>query len=103
MPDGKITFSTDLDNEQLEKKLAKISEKIESIERDISGKRQARSQWEETAERLVVQLDAAQAKLYEMQTAAKGTFSDAQIGAQEETVKSLRSRWNEALSLRHLF
>ena len=98
MPDGNITFSTDLDTAKLEKKLSRITEKIESIERDIAGKQQARSPWAETVERLVVQLDAAKAKLFEMQNASKGTFSAEQINAQKETVNSLQHLWDSAQS-----
>lgn len=96
MPDGKITFSTDLDNKELEKNLAKIKRKIEDLERDISGKKASRNEFAKQSEELSVQLDIAKAKLYEMQTAAKGVFSTDQISEQKEMVDSLQYRWDSA-------
>ena len=43
MPDGKITFSTDLDNKQLEKKLTDLNQKIESSEKKLFDKREQQS------------------------------------------------------------
>lgn len=96
MPDGKITFSTDLDNKELEKSLAKIQRKIEDLENDISGKKASRNEFAKQSEELSVQLDIAKAKLYEMQTAAKGVFSTDQISEQKEMVDSLQYRWDSA-------
>lgn len=98
MSEGSITFSTDLDNSKLEKELSKVSNKIEKIERDISGKSAEKSKWVQSAQELGVQLDSAKAKLYEMQTASKGVFSAEQISMQKETVNSLQSMWNAAES-----
>ena len=43
MPDGTITFRTDLDNAKLEKDLAKVTKKIETIEGRLSRKTDAQS------------------------------------------------------------
>ena len=43
MPDGKITFSTDLDNKQLEKKLSDLNKKIESSEKKLYDKKEQQS------------------------------------------------------------
>lgn len=98
MSDGSITFRTDLDNSKLEKELSKVSKKVESIERDISGKSAEKSRWLQSAQELGVQLESAKAKLFEMQSAAKGVFSAEQISMKKETVNSLQSQWNAAES-----
>lgn len=96
--DGSIVIESKLDNAQAEKDLDRLTKKIENIEREISGKQAEKSKWAQSAEELGVQLDSAKAKLYEMQTAAKGVFSAEQISMQKETVNSLQSRWNAAES-----
>ena len=96
--DGSIVIESKLDNAQAEKDLDRLTKKIENIERDISGKQVEKAKWVQSAEELGVQLDSAKAKLYEMQTAAKGVFSAEQISMQKETVNSLQSQWNAAES-----
>lgn len=98
MADGKITFSTALDNKELERELSKLSKKIESIERDISGKQVEKSKWVKSAEELGAQLDSAKEKLFEMQAATKGAFSAEQINMQKETVASIQYQWDVAES-----
>lgn len=43
MPDGRITFSTDLDNKGLEKKLDGLTKKIESSEKELFDKKEQQS------------------------------------------------------------
>lgn len=96
--DGSIVIESKLDNAQAEKDLDRLTKKIENIEKEIYGKQVEKSKWVQSAEELGVQLDSAKAKLYEMQTAAKGVFSAEQISMQKETVNSLQSQWNSAES-----
>ena len=96
--DGSIVIESKIDNAQAEKELDRLTKRIENIEKEISGKQAEKSQWARSAEELGVQLDSAKAKLYEMQTAAKGVFSSDQISMQKETVNSLQSQWNAAES-----
>ena len=96
--DGSIVIESKLDNAQAEKELDRLTKRIENIEKEISGKQAEKSQWVQSAEELGVQLDSAKAKLYEMQTAAKGVFSAEQISMQKETVNSLQYQWNAAES-----
>lgn len=96
--DGSIVIESKLDNAQAEKELDRLTKRIENIEKEISGKQAEKSQWVQSAEELGVQLDSAKAKLYEMQTAAKGVFSAERISMQKETVNSLQSQWNAAES-----
>ena len=94
--DGSIVITAKVDNAQAEKELDRLTKKIENIEREISGKQAEKSKWVQSAEELGVQLDSAKAKLYEMQTAAKGIFSSEQISMQKEMVNSLQYQWNSA-------
>lgn len=96
--DGSIVIESKLDNAQAEKELDRLAKKIENIEKEISGKQAEKSKLVQSAEELGVKLDSAKAKLYEMQTAAKGVFSTEQISMQKETVNSLQSQWNAAES-----
>lgn len=98
MPDGKVVFETDLDNAKLEKELANLSKKIEKIEQKINDAKSDRAPLVEQAEKLGVRLDAAKAKLYEMQTASKGVFSAEQTRSQKEEVNRLQKSWNEVQS-----
>ena len=43
MADGRITFSTDLDNKGLEKKLSDLSKRIESAEKELFDKKEQQS------------------------------------------------------------
>lgn len=92
--DGHVIIKTDLDNSQLEKEYAKTVKKIEKLESGLSGKKTEKSALEQQSASLSVELDKANAKLYEMQNASKGAFSADAIKAQQETVASLQARFN---------
>lgn len=94
MPDGSITFSTALDNKELEKQLSSLTKKITTLENKIGQKQAIKLPLVEQSKQLSVQLDAASAKLYEMQSASKGAFSSEQIKEQKLHVSGLQSEWN---------
>jgi regulator of replication initiation timing len=94
MADGSITFSTALDNKELEKQLSSLTKKIGSIQDKLSQKTNERIPLVEQAQALGVELDAAKAKLYEMQVASKNTFSSEQIKDQQIHVSGLQREWN---------
>lgn len=94
MADGTITFSTALDNKELEKQLNGLTRKISTLEDKLSQKRSERTPMEEQAQRLGVQLDIAKAKLYEMQNASSDAFSPDLIREQQIRVNGLQSEWN---------
>lgn len=94
MPDGKITFSTALDNKELEKQLSSLTKKVSTLEDKIGQKQGERLPMTAQVEQLGVQLDVAKAKLYEMQNAATGAFSSEQIKDQKTNVSGLQSEWN---------
>ena len=95
MADGTITFSTALDNKQLEKELQSTLKKINSIEKSISEMGSGRNALAEQAKEMGAQLDAAKQKLYEMQSAAKGVYSKETIADQKTLVSGLQSEWNK--------
>lgn len=94
MNDGSITFSTALDNSQLEKDLQRTNRKIDSINQKIYQKQREQMPLVGQAKKLVAELDAAKAKLFQMQNASKGTFSADQIKEQNAYVSGLQSQWN---------
>lgn len=95
MHDGAVVFDTKLNNKQLEKDYAKTIRKIEDMEGEIAIKSARRNALAEQAKEMGVQLDIAKAKLYEMQSAAKGVFSTEEIQLQQENVSVLQSQWND--------
>lgn len=66
MSEGSITFSTALDNKQLEKDLAALTKKIEKKERDIARLRDKLTAGKEKSLFDAVELDAEKAKLQEI-------------------------------------
>lgn len=98
MADGSITFSTELDNDALEKELQSVKKKIASLEDSIGQKNAERLPLLEQSKQLGAELDIAKAKLYEMQNASSGAFSTEQINEQQESVKALQTQWNSVQS-----
>ena len=98
MDDGKIVFSTKLDNSDLEKDLSKLTKKIQSQEDQLTTKQKMRSPLVEQSKQLSLELDRAKMKLHEMQGAASNVFSKDQIAEQKENVASIQSKWNRVQS-----
>lgn len=98
MNDGKIVFSTKLDNSDLEKDLSKLTKKIQSQEDQLTTKQKMRSPLVEQSKQLSAELDRAKMKLHEMQSAASGVFSKDQLAAQKENVASIQSKWSRVQS-----
>lgn len=94
MSDGTITFSTALDNAQLEKELQKTNRKIDALNQKVYQKQREQMPLVAQAKQLCAELDAAKAKLFEMQTAPKGAFDTQAITDQNTRVKGLQSEWN---------
>ena len=95
MADGRVTIAVDADAKQAQKELDKVTQRINTIESNIQKMKSQRFPLAEKAAQLAAELDAANAKLYEMQNAAAGQYTAQQIAMQEENVKSLSSRYNE--------
>ena len=69
--DGYITYSTKLDNAQLEKDLAKSTKKVEQLEKKAQSNSAKRLPLAEQTKKLGAELDAAKMKLAELQEEAK--------------------------------
>jgi hypothetical protein len=93
MADGSITFSTALDNGQLEKQLQSLSKRIGSIEDKISQKQAERAPLAEQSKQLAADLDAAKARLEYMKSGQE-FFTGAQVKTQTEAIKGMESDWS---------
>lgn len=94
MSDGKVIFSTRLDNKELEKDLQKTYRKIEKYEQDIAVKTRLKDKYSKRSDFLSVRLDSEKAKLYDMKNAEPGAFTKEQIAEQAEMVSQLQKEWN---------
>ncbi len=92
--DGSVVIEANMNTSKAERDLAELKAKIEKLESSIKSDSDAKLGLEERARQMAVTLDAAKAKLYEMQTAAKGVYSKQDIADQKETVKVLQTEWN---------
>lgn len=117
MSDGSITFSTKLDNAQLEKELAEATKKIDVLEKKLAEARQKRDSANEQSVFGAAELDAEKAKLEQMKVnlqeirdAAKDTtlapdvraeakaqisVVKAEIAEQQQRVNALQREWNK--------
>ena len=91
MSDGKITFSTRIDNSQIEKDLAAAKRKIEQATASIKQAESAKLPLTQQAKELGAALDAAKEKLYTMQ---QGGAAKSAVTEQKENVKSLQFQWD---------
>ncbi len=80
MPDGRIIFETDLDNKGLEKKYAKISEKIDDSEKKLNDKK--------------IRQSALKTELKDALSEAKKT---------EDTISQINARISELQSIRDTY
>lgn len=92
--DGSIVIDTEIDDQKAQAELNRLEKKIDSLNQKIAQGNAAKSPLVMQAKELGVQLDAAKAKLAEMQSASTGSFSSDAIQAQNETVKSLQYQWD---------
>ena len=73
MPDGSITFETDLDNKEVEKKIKQTEQDIRQTEKRIERYKEAKLPLTEAAKELGAELDEAKRKLDELQSKQKAT------------------------------
>jgi hypothetical protein len=93
MPDGAITFSTALDNKELDKQLSGLTKKITNIEDRISQKRAERAPLAGQSKQLAAQLDAAKAHLEYMQSGEK-FFTSASFKDQQATIQATQKEFD---------
>ena len=83
MADGSVTFSTALDNKQLEKELASLTKKIEKDERTVAELQEKLDQTKKSSVLSAAELDAEKAKLQELKaqlTEIKAVAADKSLG-----------------------
>jgi hypothetical protein len=103
MPDGSLTFSTALDNKQLEKELSKATKKVEALEKKIAGKESAHNQMAEqlseindAAEKARTNVERLQKCLVESQTVTTGTDSSVNlVEALEKKISGKEAEHNQ--------
>jgi len=98
--DGSITFSTALDNSQLEKDLKQAERDVESLRRKVEQTSAKRSGIEEQMERADRAIDATKAKMRELAEAGELTPSvaerfNAQLEKQYEAQDRLNEKWQK--------
>ena len=90
MSDGSITFSTELDNKDLERELSKLKKEIRSLETDVSKNSNARSPLIEQAEQIEKSMAEARAEAerYRLEWMSGMAGADrGEIAAQEKAVQ----------------
>lgn len=95
MADGAVIIETDLDAENTYKKLARLENKIDSLNDKIQDKKAERLPMAEEAEKLGGLLDAAKAKLDQLMS-SDGTPEA--IEAAKEAVDSYQAQWNQTVA-----
>lgn len=98
MADGSVLVKVKADAAPASKELEKLERRIESIQSKIEKASNLRSPLVEQAAKLSVELDKANAKLYEMQQAASGKYSAQQLAEQKELARSLSAQFNSVQS-----
>lgn len=93
--DRRVLITFDADAAQAQKELERVQKSIQRIEEKIQKLNAMRTPLAKQAGELAAKLDAANAKLYEMQTATNRSFSTAQIEEQKENVKALQAEYNK--------
>lgn len=93
MSDGTIIINTRVDDEQAAKDLARLNRKIQKLEDQIYTKRRQQLPIVEQSREMAATLDAAKAKLAEMQS-GKEFFTTSQIGEQATLVKQMQKEWD---------
>ncbi len=114
MADGSITFSTKIDNSDAQKELAKIQREIQKLEKEIAKSEGAKLPLVKQAEELGAKLDAAKAKLADLQNQqaiadqalsgnnpqayidayAQKPVLDASVTTQRTEVADLQKKWD---------
>lgn len=92
--DGSIIVKAEVDNKKALADLARLEKKIDGLNTKITQAQDARFPLAERAQELSVLLDAAKAKLDEMQNAASGTYTTDQLAQQSETVRALQAEYD---------
>lgn len=90
---GSITFSTELDNKQLEKEYTAVVKKIEKLNSQINTAQSKRAPLVSQSTQIASTLDAAKARLEYMKSGQE-FFTSGSVNQQVAQVKSIQKDWN---------
>ena len=93
MADGSLIIKAEIDDKEAQTELNRLTKKIDTLNDKISDKKQQRMPLLEQSKQLAANLDAAKAKLAEMQSGNE-FVSSAALKEQEQTVASLQKEWD---------
>lgn len=91
--DGSIIIDTEIDNKKAQQELNRLNRKIQTLNDQIYVKQKQKIPLVEQAQQLGAELDAAKAKLNEMQTGGR-FYTSAHIQEQADTVNQLQKEWD---------
>lgn len=95
MADGSVIIGAEIDDKQAQTELNRLSKKIDALNNKIADKKQEKMPLVEQTKQLAANLDAAKAKLDQMQS-GKVFFTAESVKEQERTVKSLQKEYDAA-------
>lgn len=95
MADGKVIFSTELDNKALYRDLNKAVKDIDRLDGKISKLGAQKIQLEEKLQRITGELDEAKVALADMRAAPKGTYEKVDIADQATRVRLLQAEFTK--------
>lgn len=93
--DGSVIIGAEIDDKQAQAELNRLSKKIDALNNKIADKKQEKMPLVEQTKQLAANLDAAKAKLDQMQS-GKEFFPAESVKEQERTVKSLQKEYDTA-------
>ena len=91
--DGSIVIKTEVDDKQAQSELKSLEKKIDSLNEKIGAKKQAQMPLVEQAKEAGASLDAAKAKLADMESGTSFYYTKSQIKDQQSTVAALERQF----------
>lgn len=91
--DGSIVIKTEVDDKQAQSELKSLEKKIDSLNEKIGAKKQAQMPLVEQAKEAGAALDAAKAKLADMESGTSFYYTKSQIKEQQSTVAALERQF----------
>lgn len=91
--DGSIVIKTEIDDKQAQSELKSLEKKIDSLNEKIGAKKQAQMPLVEQAKEAGAALDAAKAKLADMESGTSFYYTESQIKDQQSTVAELERQF----------
>ena len=91
--DGSIVIKTEIDDKQAQSELKSLEKKIDSLNEKIGAKKQAQMPLVEQAKEAGAALDAAKAKLADMESGTSFYYTKSQIKDQQSTVAALERQF----------